>query len=168
MCRLAWTHHPEVAVHRRRAFVIGFVAASILLLAAFAGPSVARRLMHPRDSEAFQRYVSTYVGTWSSSRDPGGPKRDRAWVAEHPDQVLDEGDRACRWLAGRPDAPDIDPSGRTDANTLMGIYVKQAEQEHPLALSFMGRHVLTAGAWAYLCWSEREEKSAPRSRGDDD
>jgi hypothetical protein len=153
-------------VRWRRAVVVA-VAISTTGFAAFAGPSLARSLMHPHDPEAFQAYVSTYVDGWSSSTDPGGPARDRAWVAAHPDGVLDEGDRACRWLAGRPDAADVDPSQRTSAGTLMGIYSKQAEQERPLPLSDMGRRRVAAGAWAYLCWSVREDKSAPVSHDDD-
>ena len=109
----------------------------------------------------------TYVGGWSSSRDPGGPERDEAWVAANRDLVISEGKRACRWLGRRPDVPEIDPSGESTVDQLSRRYVTHAKATHPLPLSESGRSFVTAGAWSRLCGSTREDKTAPQTTEED-
>lgn len=138
------------------------------VVVAIIGVGVALVLGTSGDRHAgdYQRYVRQYVGGWSSSADPGGPQRDKVWVLSHPDQVLAEGDRACAWLLLRPDASDIDPTGRSTVDALAGLFV-QAEHARNPRLSTFGHATITAGAWAYLCSSVREDKTAPRSRDED-
>lgn len=125
---------------------------------------------------AFQHSVATYVGGWSDSTDPTGPQRDQAWVATHPVQVLAAGDRACAWLAGKPDAPDVDPTGKTSEDTLMNAYIGVAEGDFAydapgadigVTLSPDARVTVVGAAWQYLCRSTWETKTAPRSLEED-
>jgi hypothetical protein len=152
---------------RRRGVILAALAAVVITMGALVAPSIAGRITHPRDTSAFQSYVTTFVGGWRSSADPEGPERDDAWAADHPDEVLAEGDRACDWLAQRPTAPEVDPSGKSDVSALANGYLRVANGERPLPLSREGRRTVIIGAWAYLCWSERGDKSSPPSLEED-
>jgi hypothetical protein len=162
---------------RRRHLVraLSVVAVCLVVAGTLTGWALARRASYPRDTSAFQHYVATYVGGWSDSSDPTGPKRDEAWVAAHTDQVLAAGDRACSWLAARQNAPTVDPTGNTSFDSLMKAYVG-VDFNSPAGLPYyapgadigvtlspVGRTAVVAGAWAYLCRSTREAKTAPRS-----
>jgi dienelactone hydrolase len=139
---------------------------SVLVLIVGVGTAVASVLSRDRHPGAYQRHVQKYVDGWSSSADPTGPKRDKRWVLAHPEEVLAEGDRACAWLARRPDAPDIDPTG----NSMFGVLSRRfarAEHRRNTSVSFYGHSTMTAGAWSYLCDSVRKEKTAPRSHQED-
>ncbi|HVQ89182.1 MAG TPA: hypothetical protein VMT88_13485 [Actinomycetes bacterium] len=155
---------------RRRGWLIGGVsAATVACVGLLAGPSIAERLMHPPDVDGFQAYVNQYagVGSWSSSNDPGGPERDTAWVKTHPDEVLAEGNAACAWLGEQPDAPDVDPSGNTAFDTVLGKYLDDVQDFAPQELSSHARATVVVGAWAYLCHSDRASATSPRSRESD-
>ena len=130
------------------------------------------------DPVAFQHSVATYVGGWSDSTDPTGPQRDQTWVTTHPVQLLAAGERACTWLAGRPDAPDVDPTGHTAEDTLMKAYIGVDWATGDLAynapgadigvtLSPQGRVTVVGAAWQYLCRSIWEAKTAPKSLEED-
>ena len=133
-----------------------------------------------RDPAAFQDSVATWVGDWSDSTDPAGPQRDQAWVAAHPVQVLAAGDRACTWLAGKPDAPSVDPTGNTSQEALITVYIgvdlapvagdppyNAPGADIGVTLSPQGRKTVVATAWDYLCRSTEQAKTAPRSLGED-
>lgn len=152
---------------RRRGVLLAALLAVLLVLGALAAPSIARRVAHPRDTTAFQAYVKTFVGSWRSSADPDGSARDEEWAAGHSDEILAEGDRACDWLSQRPSAPEVDPSGNSDVGALASRYVTLSDRENPLPLSREGRRTVVVGAWAYLCWSERRDKTAPPSLEED-
>ena len=141
--------------------VVLTLAAAVGLTVTMAGPRIVKALVHQRDTGAFHGYVTTYVGGWSSSRDPHGPKRDQRWVARNPDSVLAQGEQACAWLDRQPSAPIVDESGSFSVDTLLRRYLASAEGERSAQLSDMGRRTVVAGAWAYLCWSTREDKTAP-------
>jgi hypothetical protein len=150
-----------LAVTRRRRIVV--VVTALVALAIMATPFLARRLIHGRDTVAFQQYVSNYVGTWRSSADPQGPVRDVKWVADHPDLVLAEGDEACHWLAHQPSAGKVDPSGASTVSALAERYLQDTHTHSRVELSTQGRMVVVGGAWSNLCWWERRDKAAPRS-----
>ena len=149
----------------------GLVAASLLIAVivgvTLAGPSVAKRVMHHRDEAAFSNYVNTYVGGWRSSNDPRGHLRDSAWAKRHPGLILEEGDRACRWLADQRSAPDVDPSGRSTVDYMSRRYLRGTQDERIAELSSMGRSRVVAGAWAYLCSRDRDDHTAPEARYED-
>lgn len=138
------------------------------IVVATVGGGIALAHSASRDTHAqdYQRYVRQYVDGWSSSADPGGPRRDERWVLAHPDQVLAEGDRACSWLIQRPDAPDVDPTGRSTVDVLARRFAEAEHARNP-RVSILGHSTMTAGAWSYLCSSVREDKTAPRSRDED-
>jgi hypothetical protein len=145
---------------QRRRPVIALVVAAGVLLGALAGPSAVERLRHPRDVDAYQDYVVTYM------LHPGTPE-DENWAVEHPDQVLAEGDRACEWLSRRPSAPDLDPTGASSVHHLGNVYLDDRRREGELALTREGHRTLVVGAWAFLCWPVRRDKSAPVSELED-
>jgi hypothetical protein len=145
---------------RRRRLLLPLVVAAVLVVGVLMGPSLAARLQHPHDVDAFQTYVVTYI------LNPGAPA-DKTWAIEHPDDVLAEGNRACEWLSQRPSAPDVDPSGASSVYNLTNAYLKQARGKSEVPLTREGHRSLVAGAWGYLCWSERRDKSAPFSEDED-
>ncbi|MGC3994834.1 MAG: hypothetical protein QM779_12090 [Propionicimonas sp.] len=138
----------------------GLAAATVVATAVVAGPPVVGRMLHPRDVDAYQNYVATYM------LNPG-TAADLAWARAHPAEVLAEGDRACEWLSRRPSAPRIDPSGDSEVFVLTKRYLRTTRETTVLPLTKEGRRRLVSGAWAYLCWSEREDRSAPISDEDD-
>lgn len=144
----------------RRRLLVPLVVALVLVVGVLLGPSLAQRLLHPRDVDAFQTNVVTYMLY-------PGTQADKTWAAEHPDDVLAEGDRACEWLSQRSPAPDVDPSGASDVQTLATAYLKQAREKPEVPLTREGHREIVLGAWVYLCWSERRDKSAPISEYDD-
>jgi hypothetical protein len=147
--------------------VAAVVTVATLVIVAFVTvPAVARMVVHRRDTVAFQNYVSTYIGGWYSSGDPGGPGRDLKFAVSRPDLVLAEGDRSCRWLAARPDVGDVDRSGKSTSSALMWRYLRETHGSGQL--SRFGRMTVVAGAWDSLCWWDRREKTAPRTSGDND
>src|SRR5204863_1811278 len=109
-------------VRLSRAGSIAAIVLVALVISAAAIPSIRERILHRRDAGAFNDYVSTYIDGWRSSRDPGGQRRDKAWALAHPNLVLAEGDQACAWLEKQPDAGQVDPSGATSVDGLIGAY----------------------------------------------
>ena len=101
----------HVTGRRRLAAIVAVTALCMVAVGLWAARASANHSANQRDPAAIRKYVSTYVGGWSDGSN--GPQRDQAWVAAHPDQLLAAGDRACSWLAGRPDAPSVDPTGKT-------------------------------------------------------
>ena len=147
---------------RRRGVPLAALLSVALTMAAIAAPSVAGSITHPREISAFQDYVRTF------SANPGAPQRDKVWATDHPEQILAEGDRACDWLSHRPYAPKVDPSGDSDVATMANRYLALRQGEGvPLPLSREAHRVVVIGAWAYLCWSDRRDKTAPVSLAED-
>lgn len=161
-----------------------FGTVALVVLAANVGPSVAGRLMHPRDVDAYQAYVGGLADTDTigtvSAEFAEDRERDAAWVAAHPDLLLAAGDRACDWLKTQPKAPKVDPAGNSDVSTLERDYlgvdfgsVDPPAYDDPgrdgvgLPISPDARYTVVAGAWEYLCWSTRESRTAPVSLEDD-
>lgn len=133
---------------------------TVLVAGISVGPSVADRLIHPRDEDGFADYVVTHM------LHPG-TQQDKDWATDHPDDILAEGDRACAWLSRRESAPDIDPSGATSVYSLVHAYLDDARADSALSLTRHGHANVVYGAWAYLCPAERHDKSAPQSEDDD-
>ena len=144
----------------RRRLLVSLGLAALLVAGVMVGPSLADRVIYPRDEDGFHKYVVTYM------LHPGTPQ-DKDWAIEHPDEVLAEGDRACAWLARRESAPDIDPSGATSVYTLVNAYLKHARKDSYIPLTRHGHANVVYGAWAYLCEAERRDKSAPQSEYED-
>lgn len=139
---------------------------SVVVVIVGVGTSVASVLSRDRHPEGYQRYVQKYVGGWYSSADPTGPRRDKRWVLAHPKAVLAEGDRACAWLARQPDAPEIDPTGKSTSGVLARRFFMAEHRRNP-SVSVYGHFTMTSAAWSYLCDSVRKEKTAPQSRQED-
>jgi hypothetical protein len=137
------------------------------VLGAFAMPSVGAFFGDRRDVDGFQQYVRTYIDGWSSSAQPGRQVLDRRWAIAHPDLVLEEGDQACAWLKPQPDAPEVDPSGRSTVGTLISTYIKATADDRIPPVARMSESYIVAGAWAYLCKDLREDKTAPSSLYED-
>lgn len=140
------------------AAVMALVAGGVL-----AAPAVARQVIHPRDPEEFQLYVTTYMDQWSRSDQVDASPQDLAWVSAHPQDALALGDDACTWLAGEDDAPDLDPSGATSWGARYEAALRETDVGTSTALSEEGKFVVIGGSWSYLCWWEREQKTAPAS-----
>lgn len=144
---------------------LGVAVTVVVFIGLVACTGAADHTASNRDAKAYYRYVMTYaVDGWRTSTDPHGPARDRAWAATHRAAVMAEGDRACEWLARQPSAGRVDPSGQSDVSIMATRYVRQAS---PLQFEDHRRAYMTSGAWAYLCRSVRDEKTAPRSLRDD-
>jgi hypothetical protein len=143
--------------------MIGAVAFSVGLVAL---AHTDRPASQP-DPAAYYHYVLTYIDGWSISTDPMGPARDRAWAQQHRGEVMAEGDRACRWLGQQPSVGRVDPTGRSDTSAMATRYVSQARRTASLPIADQRRAYVTSGAWAYLCRSVRDDKTAPRSLHDD-
>lgn len=112
-------------------------------------------LNHPRHEAAFFRYVNVNVDGGDPRKDPQDAERDVAWATSHPHVVLAEGDRACRWLAGQPTAPDVDPSNKTDLPVMEDRYLRETQNARIAQLTSSGRWFVVEGAWAYLCGHDR-------------
>lgn len=156
--------HP-LPMGEKRYFAVALVA--VLALGVAGWPTLQRQVQHRSDSEAFHEYVSTYVGGWYSSEDPGGAERDEAWVAAHADAVLAAGQSACEWLGTREDAPSLDPTGASTVAALTERFLDENPDLEVAELSPMGRRRVVYGAWAYLCWWDRRDKTAPVSADPD-
>jgi hypothetical protein len=141
--------------------LVGAVAFSVGLVTLVADTDRPASKPHPA---AYYHYVVTYIDGWSISTDPQGPARDRAWAKTHRAAVMADGDRACRWLAEQPSAGRVDPTGRTGVEAMATRYIRQAPR---LPVEEHRRSTLPVGAWAYLCLSVRDDKTAPRSLHDD-
>lgn len=144
----------------RRRLVVPLGAAALVVAGVVVDPSVAGRLLHPRDEDAFQSYVVIHM------LHPG-TQRDEDWAADHPGEILVEGNRACTWLSHRESAPDVDPSGATSVDRLVSVYLDDTRDDTVLPLTWHGRATVVYGAWAYLCLSDRHDRTAPRSEDDD-
>lgn len=137
--------------------------AAVLGIGVLVVPDAARAVVHQRDEAAFLDYARSYVGlSWSSDR-PLDDDRDRAWVRDRPNQVLVEGDAACAWLARQPRAPDVDPTGHLTSDATARRYLAGTAFARPAELSDLGRFDLVGGAWEHLCWSFRQDRTAPVS-----
>lgn len=167
--------HPGIVTPRRRLATLSVAAVCVIVLGTMTAQAVAKQTS--RDPVAFQHSIATYVGGWSDSTDPTGPQRDQAWVATHPAQLLAAGERACTWLAGKPDAPAVDPTGNTTEDNLMKAYIgvdfggdlayNAPGADIGVTLSPQGRITVVGAAWQYLCRSTRETKTAPQSLEED-
>jgi hypothetical protein len=144
--------------------VLGAACAVAMAMGLFMLATNDDRPVTPPRPDAYYRYVVTYVDGWSISTDPLGPARDRAWAASHRPAVMADGYRACRWLAEQPSAGRVDPTGRTGVDAMARRYIRRAP---PLPVEVHRRSTLPVGAWAYLCRSVRDDKTAPRSLRDD-
>lgn len=122
-----------------------------------------RSLRHGRDVGTYSDYVRTYIGQDYDSTIPAAGPADRALVQAHPDTVLAAGEAACRWLRSRPRAPRIDPTRSWDgpytAQTVLNLFADTPLPQAP-ALSRSGRATIAAGAWEYLCWVDRAQRTA--------
>ena len=128
-----------------------------------------RGLRHPRDAARYADYVDTYVGRDYDGTNPGAGPADRAWVEAHPAEALAAGDAACRWLQKQPRAPKVDPTHSFDGpftmQTVLNRFADTPLEHTPLSRS--GRATLAAGAWEYLCWVDRAERTAAPGLPDD-
>lgn len=127
---------------------------------------VIGRLTHPRDVEAFQSYVVAYGPGGDSSADPGRVERNRAWIEANPDRILSAGVHACQWLEDQPSAPDVDESGARSTLAMAEKYLRTPDRPS-IGLAGLGPQTLVHGAWGYLCWSTREDRTARTGYGDD-
>ena len=137
------------------------VGAAVLGIGALVVPDAARAMVHQRDEPAFLGYARTYVGLSTAGDRPIDGDRDRAWVGGRDEQVLVEGDAVCAWLDRQPPAPEVDPTRHFTVDVVARRYLAEAAATRPAELSGMGRFDLVAGAWEYLCWSSREDRTAP-------
>lgn len=164
--RWVFAYDPLTVVTRMRLGVGAFLAV-LAVIGVLAVPSIALQFKHSRDEGAFQTNLAASIGAWSDTRNPEGPARDTAWATANPGLALAEGDRACAWLAGQPDAPGRpDPSGRQSQETLQNRWIS-ARGNVIGPLSWQGQSHLVAGAWTHLCWWDLHQKTAPLSAVED-
>jgi hypothetical protein len=128
--------------------------------------------MHGRDrpvEAAFTAHVEGRIFNGVHGAMPGLEATDDYWVVGHSDLVLGEGARACRWLANRPLAPQVDPShgweGRYTVFTLEQRYL-QDTRGLP-AITPDARSVVVTQAWTDLCRAVRTAHTAPPALHDD-
>jgi hypothetical protein len=148
---------------RRRSVVVGATTLA-LVIAGFVGVAAARAHAHQRDVPAFYNLVATYIG----GDLPAGPA-DLAWSQSHPDLVLAEADRSCRWLDSQPMAPQaIDPTGYHAYDSLMGRYLDSTRTSAIAQVSDGGRMTIVGSAWAHLCSASPIGRVAPRHAHNED
>lgn len=138
------------------AAVAALVAGGVL-----AAPAVARQVVHPRDTAAYQTHLETYIDTEQVTGRPDGSEHDLAWVRAHEQEALVQGDQACAWLAEQEDAPVFDPSGSTSWGTRYESYLRESDLGASTDVSSEGKRALVAGAWHHLCWWDWRDKLAP-------
>ncbi len=127
-------------------------------------PALTHHYTQHRNVAAFFAYTNTYIGSYYDSSAPKAGIQDRRWAAANSRVVLDEGERACAWLAVAA------PEARGAAHyTFEAVFSRYQETPQPdnLRLSASGRSTVTAGAWAYLCRRDRERHTAPDPGADD-
>jgi hypothetical protein len=110
--------------------------------------------------------VARYIGSHGDASAPSADDDDQAWAMAHPDDVLAAGDAACDWLAAEPAAPPIDPTGVTDFHAVINRYL-ESPGSLSVPASHAGRGFVVAGAWAYLCWTDRELHTSPQTTSED-
>jgi hypothetical protein len=83
---------------------------------------------------------------------------DRTWITRHHDQVLAEGNRACAWIAGEPDAPLTDPGRHYSVEALGDRYIGATAASPIARVSTPNRRTIAIEAWGHLCHSDRDPK----------
>jgi hypothetical protein len=144
----------------RHRLLLTLGGAALFVMGGVVGPSVADRMMHPRDEDGFQDYVVIHM------LHPG-TQQDEDWAADHPDEILAEGNRACVWLSLRERAPDVDPSGAASVHNLVDAYLRDTRDDSTEPLTRLGHATVVHGAWEYLCRADRDDNSAPESEDED-
>jgi len=148
---------------------VGLAAAGAVLPVFLAAPLVAGALQpdtHPRDERQFLVWAPQGLHENVQEFQDEPSRVSRHWVARHRALVLQEGDLACAWLARQPDAPDVDPSGRSDADALLERYVR-AEDVAPSPRVSADQHEEFARlSWMTLCTDTAGRKTSPRREDD--
>jgi hypothetical protein len=121
--------------------------------------TVTQRFIHPRDTEAFTSYVAEQAAG-ERPRTQARGRKDVAWAAAHPAQLVKEGDQACTWLARRPRVPRADETGHFTVTALVEQYLEETADKHAVRLSTHGQRVVVEGAWTHLCWRDRRTRIA--------
>jgi hypothetical protein len=125
---------------RARWIVAGVVAAIVLLPMVFvAGIFV----LHPRSENQFigELHNDTLPEVWTS------------FVDQHDEGFLiDEGDRACRWLSDQPFAL-FSNARRYQLASLMERYLAETQEDPGWDFDgrFSPRRLVAAAAWSHLC-----------------
>ena len=166
-------HRPRPPAHVVLVAVVVLVIA-ILAVGGLLGPDLTRRFGHRRNVDAFQAYALGIVSDTGgvAGGTPAG-RSDTSWVRRHPAEVLAAGDRACRWLASTPRAPQLDPTLHFAKDSLVSQYLGTtatvADASPPytrpgtdvgLPLQVDGRNAVVDSAWTYLCWSTMNSHTA--------
>ena len=107
-------------------------------------------------------YVSDVNAEWAGSLEH--PAQRRAWAAAHRAELVQAGDAACAWLDRQPDAPRVDPSGRSAGTA---VFARAKSELAGLGLEPSLQSEVIGLAWAYLCPGWEDDKTAPLRRGDD-
>lgn len=139
---------------------------SAVLVAALVIGGVAAFRYVTNPSRHFLNYLHAYATQWRGSALGGQQQHDQAWISNHPAAVVAEGRRACTWLASQPDAPNVDPTGRSDMSRMAMRYVARVEGRD-LPLARVTKWNVVGGAWNYLCPDEKDATTAPTSLNDD-
>lgn len=128
-----------------------------------------RGLRHGRNVHGYLTYLKTYIGKDYDSTQPLAGQVNDAWAAADPATVVAAGDAACTWLRTQPRAPRVDPThswtGPYTFDTIMSRFADQPLAVAP-TLSRSGRAAVAAAAWEYLCWTDREQRTAPSGIND--
>ncbi len=115
-----------------------------------------------RDEAGFRAYVAEFMDGSSS-------QADLDWVADNPEAVLAEGDRACRWLTAQP-RPGVQPArAGADSYEVQGLYLTELQDQYlratgefPIVQIADTRDLVVSSAWQHLCPSSREDHIPPR------
>ena len=145
-------------------------AAAVLLAAGAAAAlpvAVATADRGPvRDEARFERWAA--AGLKDTPQFSSEPMRVvRAWVRDPANHVVQDGDRACAWLAREPDRDGIDPTGRSSDDAVMDRYLDQlpAEQVAGRQRRSMAETIAWQG-WNSLCGGLEADKTAPLREDD--
>jgi hypothetical protein len=126
---------------RARWIAVWAVAAAVLLPMVFvAGIYVT----HPRNESGFigQLHSASLPDVWIT------------FVDDHDDTFLiEEGDRACRWLSAQP-LPFMSSANKYELENMMDRYLAETKEDPDWDMrgaNFAGRRVVAASAWNHLC-----------------
>ena len=145
------------------------VVAAVLPLFVFAplAAGIYQPDPEPRDEWQYLEWAATEYRSHSGEFKHRHKRAEAAWKAEHGAAALAEGDRACAWLAGQPDVPRTDPSGRSTDRVVLARYVRAGDVERSPGFSAEQHEEFARLSWMTLCGDLADDKTSPVSIEED-
>lgn len=116
---------------------------------------------------SYYDYLDKYVVA-AGPRGPDAKAEARQWLSSHHDVYLAEGRAACEWLKEYPEVPEVVPDGSADSSLLAKRYVQQTADSTQFSGSAHTRAQVDRAAWAMLCPSVGESRTALAFNPDED